>query len=114
MINPIFNNFFSLGEVKVGPTICSEGQDGNWLGFVNVYSTKKDLFLKEKKCSVAIREFNNIITEELYDALTYLSIDKTEFDFFINNYYLFEWENCSDPKKPDVSLLKRRAYIYSK
>lgn len=111
MDRDIFDRFFSLGEVKVGPTICSLGTDGDWLGTVNIYTTKKNILLEEPRYIIGIREFNNILTQDLYNALKYLSIKKVEFDKLINQYYLFEWENIKEEKKPDVSRLQRRAYI---
>ncbi len=111
-MNPLFEKFFSVGHVKVGPTICSIGVDGNWLGSVQIYSTQKDIFLKNKFTCVGIRDFNNSITEELYSALQYLSIDKVKFDQFINSLFIVEWESIDEPNKPDISTLKKRAYIF--
>ncbi len=65
-MNPLFEKFFSVGYVKVGPTIVTTGVDGNWLGSVQIYSTQKDIFLKDKFTCVGIRDFNNSITEELW------------------------------------------------
>jgi len=111
-MNPSFEKFFSVGHVKVGPTICSIGVDGNWLGTVQIYSTQKDIFLKQKLTCVGVRDFNNTITEELYNALLYLSIDKVKFDQFINSLFIVEWESIDEPNKPDISTLKKRAYIF--
>lgn len=111
MDRSIFERFFSIGDVSVGPTICSLHTDGDWLGTVKVYANKPEFFLQDKFTVVGVREFNNTITVDLYNALKYLSIDKTEFDRFINQIYLFEWEMTSEQPKPDVSNLKRRAYI---
>ena len=107
----IFDKFFSLGEIKVGPTICSLGTDGDWLGTVNIYTTRKNVLLDKPNYIIGVREFNNVMTEDLYDALKYLSIKKDEFDKFINEYYLFEWENTKQEIKPDVSRLRKRAYF---
>jgi len=114
MLGQTFEKFFSIGHVKVGPTICSLGVDGNWLGSVQIYSTNKDIFLEKKFTTVGIRDFNNSITEDLYNALQYLSIDKVKFDFFINGLFILEWESITEEKKPDISILKKRAYIFSK
>ncbi len=111
-MTPLFEKFFSVGYVKVGPTIVTTGVDGNWLGSVQIYSTQKDIFLKDKFTCVGIRDFNNSITEELYSALQYLSIDKVRFDYFINGLFILEWESIEDTKKPDISTLKKRAYIF--
>ncbi len=111
-MNPSFEKFFSVGHVKVGPTICSIGVDGNWLGSVQIYSTQKDIFLKQKFTCVGIRDFNNTISEELFNALQYLSIDKVRFDYFINSLFIVEWESIDEPNKPDISTLKKRAYIF--
>ncbi len=111
-MNPSFEKFFSVGHVKVGPTICSIGVDGNWLGSVQIYSTQKDIFLKNKFTCVGIRDFNNTISEELFNALQYLSIDKVRFDYFINSLFIVEWESIDEPNKPDISTLKKRAYIF--
>lgn len=113
MIDHIFQKFFSVGHVSIGPTIVSPHLDGSWLGSVQIYSTTKDIFLEKKYTCVGIREFNNSITEEFYNALNYLSIDKVRFDYFINNVYLMEWENCEGKIKPDISVFKKRAYIFS-
>ncbi len=111
-MNPSFEKFFSVGHVKVGPTICSIGVDGNWLGSVQIYSTQKDIFLKHKFTCVGIRDFNNTISEELFNALQYLSIDKVKFDYFINSLFIVEWDSIDEPNKPDISTLKKRAYIF--
>ncbi len=111
-MNPSFEKFFSVGHVKVGPTICSIGVDGNWLGSVQIYSTQKDIFLKNKFTCVGIRDFNNTISEELFNALQYLSIDKVKFDYFINSLFIVEWDSIDEPNKPDISTLKKRAYIF--
>jgi hypothetical protein len=111
-MNPSFEKFFSVGHVKVGPTICSIGVDGNWLGSVQIYSTQKDIFLKNKLTCVGIRDFNNTISEELFNALQYLSIDKVKFDYFINSLFIVEWDSIDEPNKPDISTLKKRAYIF--
>lgn len=111
MDRDIFDRFFSLGEIKIGPTICSLHTDGDWLGTVNIYTTKKNVLLQGPLYVIGVREFNNAITEDLYNALKYLSIKKAEFDKFINEYYLFEWENSEEEKKPDVFRLQRRAYL---
>ena len=111
-MNPSFEKFFSVGHVKVGPTICSIGVDGNWLGSVQIYSTQRDIFLKNKFTCVGIRDFNNTISEELFNALQYLSIDKVKFDYFINSLFIVEWDSIDEPNKPDISTLKKRAYIF--
>jgi hypothetical protein len=111
-MNPLFEKFFSVGHVKVGPTICSIGVDGNWLGSVQIYSTQRDIFLKNKFTCVGIRDFNNTISEELFNALQYLSIDKVKFDYFINSLFIVEWDSIDEPNKPDISTLKKRAYIF--
>lgn len=113
-MNPLFEKFFSVGNIKVGPTIISPfNVDGDILGSIQIYSTNKDFFLEKKVTGVVIRELNNIITEELYSALKYLSIDKSQFDYFINQLYIFEWESAPNPK-PNLDRLKNRAYIYEK
>ena len=87
-MNPLFEKFFSVGDIKIGPTIISPyNVDGNILGYIQIYSTKKDIFLEKKVTGVVIRELNNTITEELYSALQYLSIDKVKFDYFVNQLY---------------------------
>lgn len=111
-MNPLFEKFFSVGDIKIGPTIISPfNVDGNILGTIQIYSTKKDIFLEKKVTGVVIRELNNTITEELYSALQYLSIDKVKFDYFMNQLYIIEWESAPSPK-PDVDVLKKRAYIF--
>jgi hypothetical protein len=111
MDRSIFERFFSIGHVSIGPTIISPIHDGNWLGSVQVHSNTEDIFLERKFTVVGVREFNNTITIDLFNALNYLSIDKTEFDRFINQIYLYEWESTTISPKPDVSNLKIRAYI---
>lgn len=111
MDRTIFEKFFSIGHITVGPTIISPISEGNWLGSVQIYSTNEDFFLEKKLTAVGVREFNNVITHELFNALNYLSINKTEFDRFINSLYLLEWESIENKHKPDISNLKRRAYI---
>lgn len=112
MVEQIFQKFFSVGHISVGPTICSLSHDGNWLGSVQIISTNKDIFLERKFTVVGIRDYNNSITEELYNALTYLAIDKVKFDYFINNLFIIECESSSEEKKPDISILKKRGYIF--
>ena len=112
-MNPLFEKFFSIGDIKVGPTIISTATDGNWLGTAHIFSTNKDIFLTNKSCIVGIRDYNNTITQELYNALNYLSIDKTEFDYFMNGLFIREWLGVDYPK-PDISILRNRAYIYRK
>ena len=114
MVNQIFQKFFSIGYISVGPTICSLSSDGNWLGTAHIFSTNKDIFLEKKFSVVGIREYNNTITEELYNALLFLSIDKSDFDLFINELFILEWESTNTEKKPDIDRLKRRAYIKPK
>lgn len=111
MDRTLFHYFFSLGEIKVGPTICSLGTDGDWLGTVYLYKTTNNVLLEEPRYVIGVREFNNAMTEDLYNALNYLSIKKAEFDKLVNEYYLWEWENIKEEKKPDVFRLQRRAYI---
>lgn len=106
-----FDKFFSLGHISVGPTIFSPSHDGNWLGSVQIISTNKNIFLERKITVVGIRDYNNSITEELYSALTYLAVDKVKFDYFINNLFIMEWESAPNPK-PNVDVLKKRAYIF--
>lgn len=115
MIDPILQKFFSLGQIKVGPTIISPlASEGNFLGSIQILSTKKDFFLEKKETVVLIRDYNNTITEELFTALQYLSIDKVLFDYYMNSIYLMEWETCEMENKPDISSLRRRAYIVQK
>ena len=110
-MNLVFENFFSVGHISVGPTIISQSVLGNYLGAVQIYSTKKDIFLKNKLTSVGIRDYDNMISEDLSNAFKYLSIDKNEFDYFINNLFILEWESISNKIKPDISNLKKRHYI---
>ncbi len=110
-MNEVFSKFFSIGHVKLGPQITSVNCDGDWLGSVFIFSTKKDIFLKNGQTIVGIREYNNSVTEEFYTALTFLSMSKEEFDYLINKYFLQEWDCSDELKKPDVSNLKKRAYI---
>lgn len=111
-MNPSFEKFFSIGNISVGPTIHSCGSDGAWLGSIQIFSTTNDIFLERKYTVVGIREFNNAVTEEFFNALKYLSIDKVRFDYFINSLFIFEWENSQIDKKPDISNLIKRAYIH--
>lgn len=107
----IFEKFFSIGHISVGPKIISHTTDGDWLGTVQIYPTTEDIFLNKKFTVVGVREFNNSITEDLYSALSYLSVNKVEFDRFINSIYVVEWESVSGQLKPDITNLLRRAYI---
>lgn len=106
----IFHKFFYLGEIKVGPTILSIHSDGDWLGTCYIHPTKKNILVNEDQFVIGIREFNNTITEDLYNSLKYISIKKSEFDKFINEKFLIEWEQLEDPTKPDVYRLKNRWY----
>jgi hypothetical protein len=113
MIGQNFEKFFSIGSIKVGPTIISPfSPDGNMLGSIELLSTEKDIFLPNKKSGIIIREFNNSISEDLYNALQYLSIDKVKFDYYMNELFIMEWESYEEKNKPDISVLKKRAYIF--
>ena len=115
MIDPIFQKFFALGHIKVGPTIISPlAVEGNFLGSIQIFPTKKNIFLENNQTVVLIRDFNNTISTDLSTALQYLSIDKTDFDFFMNELFIFEWESIDNQIKPDISILRKRAYISSK
>ena len=111
MVNQIFQKFFSIAHISVGPTICSLSSDGDWLGTVHILSTNKDIFLEKKFSVVGIREFNNSVTEELYNAFLFLSIDKKDFDFFINELFILEWESITNEKKPNIDRLRKRIYL---
>ena len=108
MDRTIFDRYFSLGEVSVGPTIISGSVEGNYIGKVKVYSTKKNIFFESRHSFVYIRDYYNTLTEELNFALKNLSIEHKEFEKFINDYYLIEWQTCFDNNKPDVSSLLLR------
>jgi len=110
MDRTIFDRYFSLGEVTVGPTIFSDTHEGNYLGKVKVYSTKKNIFLKSMFTFVYVSEYKNTITEDLNFALKNLDIEKKEFEKFINYYYLIEWQTCYDLTKPDISYFLQRNY----
>lgn len=112
MIGQNFEKFFSIGSVKIGPTIISLSTEGNILGNIQLVSTQKDIFLPNKITGVIIREFNNTISQDLYNALQYLSIDKVKFDLYMNELFILEWESSNEIKKPDISNLRRRAYIF--
>lgn len=114
MIGQNFEKFFSIGPITIGPTIISLSTDGNVLGKIQLLSTRKDIFLSNKMSTVLIREFNNCVSEDLFNALQYLSIDKVKFDFFMNQLFILEWESNNEFNKPDISILKKRAYIFSK
>jgi len=107
----IFDRFFTLSNVSVGPEIISNGVDGNWLGSVIFSKTQKNILIKHDFCIIGIREFNNSCTEEFYSALNYLSIQKSELDKFVNQIYLMEWEILETSKKPNIDNLRRRAYL---
>lgn len=109
MDRDIFNFFFYFGETKVGPTIYSLHTDGDWVGTVKLIPTKKNILLNNSHYIVGIREFNNSITDDLYNCLKYLAIKKSEFDRFINSYYMIEWESADSPK-PDIWRLQHRMY----
>lgn len=104
----VFDNFFSLCEVSVGPTIITAGLGGCWLGTVKIVGTYKNTLIKSKTQYIAIREFHNVYSEELLNALKYLSIEKSDFDDLITKYYLFEWENSDFEPKPNVISVKNR------
>lgn len=106
----IFDKFFCLGEVYVGPEIISPSYDGNWLGKVRVIPTKNNVLIQES-FFVGVREFNNVVTEDLFNSLKYLSIEKSEFDRFVNKYYLIEWESTNITPKPNISSFLQRAYL---
>lgn len=111
MDRDVFDHFFCFGDVYIGPTILSSSDDGNWLGKVIIIPTKKNAFMESNNSYVGIREFNNLIDEELTTILKYLSIEKKEFDKFVNNYYLIEWQKSIYEKKPDISNLLIRSYL---
>lgn len=106
----IFDKFFSLGEVYVGPQIISPSHDGNWLGRVRIVPTKYNVFM-DKESYIGIREYNNVIDEKVFDLLKYISIKKSDFDKFINSYYLIEWESSKMEHKPNISSFIRRGYL---
>lgn len=109
----IFDIFFSVAEVYVGPTIISPSSEGNWIGKVRIIPTKKNILIESKEIYVGIRVFNNTVTEEFYNALKYLAISKSEFDRFINHYYLMEWESTVSDYKPSVGNIEQfRNRIY--
>jgi hypothetical protein len=112
MIGQNFEKFFSIGSINIGPTIVSISQDGNILGSIQLISTEKDIFLPNKSSGIIIREFNNTISQDLFNALQYLCIDKVKFDYYMNELFILEWESSDEIKKPDISNLKRRAYIF--
>lgn len=106
----LFNYLFALGEVRIGPLIISSGYDGNWIGSVLLFPTKKNVLLKEKNYTIGIREYNNAISDEIILNLDVFTISKSEFDKFINQYYLNEWLATKDEKKPDISCFLHRVY----
>lgn len=115
MIGQNFEKFFSIGHIKIGPTIISPlASEGNMLGQIQLISTLKDIFLPNKNTTVIIRDFNNTISQDLYTALQYLSIDKVKFDYYMNELFIMEWESSHEKNKPDISVLRKRAYIFSK
>lgn len=107
----IFDKFFCLGEVYVGPEIISPSYDGNWLGKVRIIPTKYNILMGKQSVFVGVREFNNVITEDLFNTLNYLSIEKSEFDKLVNKYYLIEWESTKMNPKPNISSFIHRAYL---
>lgn len=104
----IFDVFFTLCEVSVGPTIISPTDGGNWIGRVKIIGTEKNILLKTKEQYIGIREYKTVLSDDVYNVLKYLTIEKSKFDYFINQYYLFEWENSDSKNKPDISCFKKR------
>jgi hypothetical protein len=106
----VFNKFFNLGEVYVGPTVF--GIDGgSWIGKVRIIPTKHNFFMTKKEYFVWIREFKNEISEDIEKTLLYTSLDREEFDNFINKYYMLEWESVKSENKPNISSFVGRVYL---
>lgn len=105
----LFDKFFSLGHISVGPTVITP--DGNWVGKVQIFSTKNDFFLNNKVTLIGVKEFENVVSEDMCNALKYLCIEKNDFDRFITKCYIIEWESMESNSKPDISLLRKNVYL---
>jgi len=109
MNQKIFDTFFRVGEIKIGPTVMSLNTHGDTLGKVYLHPTDKNLFFSnEDYVVISINKFYCSYVWKLYDILPYIGISESELDRYMCELYIDEWEKSENPQKPRIDYLKQR------
>ena len=102
MNHTLFNKFFQIGKVKVGPTVCRFYHGADQIGTIEIKPTTKNPILTDGYC-VAVQEDEIGFQPEVRRALYLLGIDLKELQKYLLSLYYEYWKNDENPKKPTLN-----------
>jgi hypothetical protein len=98
----LFNKFFQIGKVKIGPTVVRFYHGSNQIGTIEIKPTSNNPILEDGYC-VAINEDEVSFQPEIKRCLYLMGVDLCELKMYLLSLYYEYWKKETNPKKPDLS-----------